>query len=138
MSVNRVILVGYVGKDPEVKTLDGGVKVAKFSMATNETYKDKDGKSVTNTEWHNIVVWRGLAETVEKYVKSGKLLYIEGKLKTESYEKDGIKRYTTNVVCENFRFLGANTSKDGNEAAPTEAQNQDTNFTTEPGDELPF
>ena len=138
MSVNRVILDGHVGKDPEVKHLDGGVKVAKFSLATNETYKDKDGKSVTNTEWHNIVVWRGLAETVEKYVKSGKLLYIEGKLKTESYEKDGVKRYTTNVVCENFRFLGANTSKDGNEAAPAEAQNQDTNFTPEPGDELPF
>ena len=138
MSVNRVILVGHVGKDPEVKTLDGGVKVAKFSLATNETYKDKDGKSVTNTEWHNIVVWRGLADTVEKYVKSGKLLYIEGKLKTESYEKDGVKRYTTNVVCENLRFLGANTSKDGNEAAPAEAQNQDTNFTPEPGDELPF
>ena len=138
MSVNRVILVGHVGKDPEVKTLDGGVKVAKFSLATNETYKDKDGKSVTNTEWHNIVVWRGLADTVEKYVKSGKLLYIEGKLKTESYEKDGVKRYTTNVVCENLRFLGANTSKDGNEAAPAEAQNQDTNFTPEPGSDLPF
>lgn len=141
MSVNRVILVGHVGKDPEVKHLDGGVTVAKFSLATNESYTDKNGQKVNQTEWHNVVVWRGLAETVEKYVKSGKLLYIEGKLKTESYEKDGVKRYTTNVVCENFRFLGSNTSKDGGEAAsnaPGEAQNQETNFTPEPGLDLPF
>lgn len=139
MSVNRVILVGHVGKDPDVKHLDGGVTVAKFSLATNETYKDREGKTVTQTEWHNIVVWRGLADTVEKYVKSGKLLYIEGKLKTTSYDdKDGNKRYTTNVVCESFRFLGANTSKDGNEAAPAEAQNLETNFTPEPESDLPF
>ena len=78
MSVNKVILIGHVGKDPEVKHLDGGVTVAKFSLATNETYTDKNGQKVNQTEWHNIVVWRGLAETVEKYVKSGKLLYIEG------------------------------------------------------------
>ena len=142
MSVNRVILVGHVGKDPEVKHLDGGVTVAKFSLATNETYTDKSGQKVNQTEWHNIVVWRGLAETVEKYVKSGKLLYIEGKLKTTSYDdKDGNKRYTTNVVCESFRFLGANTSKDGSEAqapAASEHQSPDTNFTPQPGDDLPF
>lgn len=142
MSVNKVILIGHVGKDPEVKHLEGGVTVAKFSLATNETYTDKSGQKVNQTEWHNIVVWRGLAETVEKYVKSGKLLYIEGKLKTTSYDdKDGNKRYTTNVVCESFRFLGANTSKDGSEAqAPAvgEHQNLDTNFATQPGDDLPF
>ena len=142
MSVNKVILIGHVGKDPEVKHLDGGVTVAKFSLATNETYTDKSGQKVNQTEWHNIVVWRGLAETVEKYVKSGKLLYIEGKLKTTSYDdKDGNKRYTTNVVCESFRFLGANTSKDGSEAqapAAGEPQNLDTNFAPQPDSDLPF
>lgn len=142
MSVNKVILIGHVGKDPEVKHLDGGVTVAKFSLATNETYTDKSGQKVNHTEWHNIVVWRGLAETVEKYVKSGKLLYIEGKLKTTSYDdKDGNKRYTTNVVCESFRFLGANTSKEGSEAqalASGEPQNLDTNFTPQPDSDLPF
>ncbi len=109
MSLNKVMLIGNVGKDPDVRHLESGIAVARFTLATNETYTDKTGKKVTQTEWHNIVVWRGLAETVEKYVKSGKLLYVEGKLQTRSYQdKDGVKRYTTDVVCDNFRFLGPN------------------------------
>jgi single-strand DNA-binding protein len=113
MSVNKVILVGHVGKDPDVRHLDSGVAVARFSLATNETYTDKSGKKVTQTEWHNIVVWRGLAEVAEKYVKTGKLLYVEGRLKTSSYEdKEGNKKYTTEVLCDNFKFLGSSGSGD--------------------------
>lgn len=143
MSVNKVILVGHVGKDPEVKHLDGGVTVAKFSLATNETYTDKNGQKVTQTEWHNVVVWRGLAETVEKYVKSGKLLYIEGKLKTTSYDdKDGNKRYTTNVVCENIRFLGSNTSRpEGSTSDGVTNQTDEAHLNVSfpnPTDDLPF
>lgn len=107
MSINKVILVGNVGKDPEVRHLESGVTVARFPLATNETYTDKSGKKVTQTEWHNIVVWRGLADVAEKYVRSGKLLYVEGRLRTSSYtDKDGNKRYTTEIVCDNFKFLG--------------------------------
>lgn len=138
MSVNKVILVGHVGKDPDVKHLDGGVTVARFSLATSESYTDKSGQKVNQTEWHNIVVWRGLADIAEKYVRSGKLLYIEGKLKTDSYEKDGVKRYNTNVVCESFKFLGANTSKSASETAETTPQAQDSGFMPAPSDDLPF
>lgn len=108
MSVNKVILVGNVGKDPEVRHLEGGVAVARFPLATNETYTDKSGQKVTQTEWHNIVVWRNQAEIVEKYVKSGKLLYVEGRLRTNTYEdkETGTKKYFTEIHCTNFRFLG--------------------------------
>lgn len=115
MSVNKVILIGNVGKDPDVRHLDSGVTVARFSLATNETYTDKSGKKVTQTEWHNIVVWRGLADVAEKYVRTGKLLFVEGRIKTSSYEdKEGNKKYTTEILCDNFRFLGS--SQSGGEA----------------------
>lgn len=107
MSVNKVILVGNVGKDPEVRYLEKGVAVAKFPLATSETYKGKDGEKVTTTEWHNIVLWRGLAETVEKFVKKGSQLYIEGKIRTRSYDdKDGNKRYVTEIVADLMQMLG--------------------------------
>lgn len=108
MSLNKVILIGNVGKDPEIRHLEGGVTVARFPLATNETYTDKSGQRQTHTEWHNIVVWRGQAEIAEKYVKQGKLLYVEGKLRTTSYEEKetGVKRYFTEVQCQTFRFLG--------------------------------
>lgn len=105
--VNKVILVGNVGRDPEVRHLENGAVVATFSLATNETYKDKTtGEKKDLTEWHNVVIWRGLAEVVEKYVKKGDELYIEGKLRTRSWEKDGITRYTTDVVADNMVMLG--------------------------------
>jgi len=108
MSLNKVILIGNVGKDPEIRHLEGGVTVARFPLATNEPYTDKSGQRQTHTEWHNIVVWRGQADIVEKYVKQGKLLYVEGKLRTSSYEdkETGTKRYFTEVQCQTFRFLG--------------------------------
>ena len=105
--VNKVILVGRLGKDPEVRHLENGATVANFSMATSETYKDRTtGERKEQTEWHNVVLWRGLAEVVEKYVKKGDQIYIEGKLRTRSWEKDGITRYTTEVVGDNMTMLG--------------------------------
>lgn len=104
--INKVILVGHLGKDPEVRHLDGGVTVASFPLATSESY-NKDGKKIEQTEWHNIVMWRGLADIASKYLQKGKLVYIEGKLRTRSFEdKEGHKKYTTEVVAENFTMLG--------------------------------
>ena len=104
--VNKVILVGHLGKDPEARTLEGGVSVVSFPIATSETF-NKDGRKVEQTEWHNIVMWRGLADVAAKFLQKGKLVYIEGKLRTRSFEdKEGIKKYTTEVVAENFTLLG--------------------------------
>lgn len=104
--VNKVILVGHLGKDPEVRHLDGNVSVASFPLATSESY-NKDGKRIEQTEWHNIVMWRGLAEVAAKYLQKGKLVYIEGKLRTRSYEdREGHKKYSTEIVAENFTLLG--------------------------------
>jgi len=108
MSVNKVILVGNVGKDPEVRYLEKNVAVARFPLATTERgYTMQNGTQVPDrTEWHNIVAWRGLAEIVEKYVKKGSQLYIEGKIQSRSWEKDRIKRYTTEIYAENIQLLG--------------------------------
>jgi single-strand DNA-binding protein len=115
MSINKVILVGNVGKDPEVRYLDNGVAVANFPLATSETYTAKSGEKVTNTEWHNIVAWRGLAEIAEKYIKKGKQLYIEGKIKTRSYEdKEGVKKYMTEIYADSMQMLGRKEDDDNN------------------------
>ena len=108
MSINKVILVGNAGKDPEIRHLDSGVAVASFTLATSETYTAKNGEKVTSTEWHNIVLWRGLAEIAEKYVKKGKQLYIEGRIRSRSYEdKDGQKRYITEIYGDVMKLLGS-------------------------------
>ncbi len=107
--INKVILIGHLGKDPEIRYLEGGVSVVSFPLATSETF-NKDGRKVEQTEWHNIVMWRGLADVAAKYLQKGKLVYIEGKLRTRSFEdKEGIKKYTTEVVAENFTLLGRKT-----------------------------
>jgi single-strand DNA-binding protein len=112
--VNKVILVGHLGKDPEVRHLDGNVSVASFPLATTESYT-KDNKRIEQTEWHNIVMWRGLADVAQKYLAKGKLVYIEGKLKTRSYEdKEGHKRYSTEIVAESFKLLGRNSDFEDN------------------------
>ncbi|MGV8877409.1 MAG: single-stranded DNA-binding protein [Sphingobacteriaceae bacterium] len=104
--INKVILVGHLGKDPEIRYLEGGVSVSSFPLATSETF-NKDGRKVEQTEWHNIVMWRGLADVAAKFLQKGKLVYIEGKLRTRSFEdKEGHKKYTTEVVAENFTLLG--------------------------------
>jgi len=107
MSINKVILVGNAGRDPEIRHLDSGVAVATFTLATSETYTAKNGDRVTSTEWHNIVLWRGLAEVAEKYVRKGKQLYIEGRIRSRSYEdKDGQKRYMTEIYGDVMKLLG--------------------------------
>src|SRR5210317_725634 len=107
MSVNKVILVGNVGKDPETRYLEGGTAVCSFSLATSETYRNRDGEKITTTEWHNVVLWRGLAQVAEKYVKKGSQIYIEGRIKTRSYEDaDGNKKYITEIVGDQMQMLG--------------------------------
>jgi len=140
MGINKVILVGNVGKDPEVRHLDSGVAVASFSLATSETYKNKDGQKVTNTEWHNIVLWRGLAEIAEKYVKKGNPLYIEGKIRTRSWDdKDGNKRYTTEIIADNMQMLGSKqSSEEEASSAPESAAAVDIENIPAEGDDLPF
>jgi single-strand DNA-binding protein len=119
MSINKVILVGNVGRDPEVRHLDSGVAVATFTLATSESYVAKNGDRVTSTEWHNIVLWRGLADVAEKYVKKGKQLYIEGRIRTRSYEdKDGQKKYVTEIYGDVMKLLG---SRESHPAAAPEA-----------------
>ena len=136
--VNKVILIGNVGADPDVKYLEGGVAVARFSLATSEVYNNKNGERVTQTEWHNIVLWRNLAQIAEKYVKKGMMLYVEGRLRTRSWDdQNGVKRYTTEIYGDNFQMLSR---KQDNGEKP-----QDTSMPQAPdrggsddSDELPF
>lgn len=110
MSVNKVILIGNVGRDPEVRYLDSGVAVATFTLATSDrAYTLQNGTQVPErTEWHNIVLWRGLAEVAEKYVHKGDKLYIEGKLRTRSYDdQNGVKRYVVEIFADNMEMLSA-------------------------------
>lgn len=107
MSVNKVILVGNLGKDPELRYTPSGAAVASFSLATSERYKDRNGEWVDKTEWHNIVAWRNLAEICGKYLHKGKQVYIEGKIQTRSYDdRDGNKRYITEIVADQMQMLG--------------------------------
>jgi single-strand DNA-binding protein len=106
--VNRVILIGNLGRDPEVRRLENGAVVARFSVATNESYKDKSGEWQTMTEWHEVVAWRNLGERAESQLKKGNQVYVEGKLSTRSWQdQDGNQRKTTEVVANSFRLLGA-------------------------------
>lgn len=149
-SINKVILIGNLGKDPEVKHLESGVAVCNFSIATSETYKDRNsGERVTHTEWHNIVLWRGLAEVAEKYLKKGAKIYVEGKLRTRSWQdQEGNTRYTTEIVGDNMTMLGkvgdAADSKPAETPAPLEKKPADKplgeEFSSPEGDndDLPF
>lgn len=149
MSVNKVILVGNVGRDPEVRYLDKDVAVANFPLATSESYTAKNGEKVTTTEWHNIVIWRGLAKVVEQYVKKGDRLYIEGRIRTRSWEdKEGNKRYTTEIYGDNMEMLGGSRNQQGGGGGSTPThqapQNENQNQVNEPDfdpneeDDLPF
>ena len=138
--VNKIILLGYVGKDPEVRHLDNNLVVARFPLATSERWTNKDGSLVENTEWHNIVAWRSLAERAEKYVRKGSLIYVEGKLNSKSYDdKDGVKRYWSEVTIDAMTFVGS--KPDG--AKQTQQTDIPPVETTEieaeqPGDGMPF
>jgi single-strand DNA-binding protein len=107
MSVNKVILVGRLGRDPETRFTSGGQAVANFTMATDYSYKDRNGERQKRTEWHRIVAWRKLAEIVQQYLKKGSLIYIEGRIETREWQdKEGQKRYTTEIIADEMRMLG--------------------------------
>jgi single-strand DNA-binding protein len=117
VGINKVILAGNLGKDPEVRHLEGGAVVANFPLATTEAYKDKNGNKVEQTEWHNIVLWRAQAEYAEKYLKKGFTILVEGKLKTRTWEdKDKNKRYTTEVYGDSITILIGNKREESNTA----------------------
>jgi|SRR5688572_3120111 len=144
--INKVILVGNLGKDPEVRHLEGGAVVAKFPLATSETYKTKDGQRVDQTEWHNIVMWRGLAESAEKYLRKGSLVYIEGKIRTRSWDdKDGNKRFATEIVADTMTMLSSKKAEDSHphststeNKASTSEETPSVDLGTSSGDDLPF
>ncbi len=127
--VNKVILIGNLGKDPELKYLEGNIARLNFSLATTESFKDKNGNRVDQTEWHNIVMWRSLAETAEKLLKKGTQVYIEGKLQTRQWnDKDGNKRSTTEVVAETFKILQRREPNQQNSSEGNDSGNGDLPF----------
>jgi len=167
MSLNKAMLIGNVGKDPEVRYLDGNqsqagqqpVKVASFTLATTERYRDRNNEVREHTEWHNIVAWRGQADFVEKYVRKGTSLYIEGRIRTRSWDdQSGNKRYTTEIVADSMQFVGRKPDAQGAAPAPAApvqqnysrpaqqpSYNQPAGFqpsvqpvAEDPGDDLPF
>lgn len=149
MSVNKVILVGNVGRDPEVKYLEQDVPVARFTLATSESYRAKNGERIESTEWHNIVLWRGLAKVAEQYVKKGSKLYLEGKITHRQYEQEGVTKYFTEIVANNMVMLDskaqANTSAQETKPSPNNTQNEPSapksapDFEENEGDDdLPF
>lgn len=112
-SLNKTQLIGHLGIDPEVKNLEKNTKVARFTLATDDSYFDKKGNKVEQTDWHNIVAWRGIAEIIEKYTKKGSQIYVEGKSKSRTWEdKEGQKRYTTEVIAENIILLDKKESEE--------------------------
>lgn len=137
--INKVILVGNLGKDPEVKSMESGTKYARFTLATTESYKDKNGERKDRTEWHNIICWRGLAEVAEKYLTKGSSIYLEGKIRTNSWEDNGQKRYSVEILADTFTMLG---SKNGGAATSVPsnppAETAPVNVEPDSEDDLPF
>lgn len=126
--VNKVILVGNLGKDPEMRKLEGGVSRVNFSLATTEYYKDKEGRRIEQTEWHNIVLWRSIAENADRLLKKGNTIYLEGKLQTRKWQdKDGQQKSITEIVGETFQLIKRN-----------DPNNEPAGQTTGSNDDLPF
>lgn len=140
--VNRVMLIGNLGKDPHMDYLEGNIGVAKFPLATTEMHKDRTGKLVSETEWHTIVLWRGLAELASKYLHKGSLIYIEGRLRTRSWEdKDGNKKFATEVVGDNLIMLDKRTDGGTHTTPSASIEGFDENDAPpliDPGESLPF
>jgi single-strand DNA-binding protein len=143
--VNKVMLIGNLGKDPDLQYLEGNIGVAKFSLATTETYKDRGGKLVSQTEWHTVVLWRGLAELAQKYLHKGSMVYIEGRLRTRSWEdKEGNKKFATEVVGDNLIMLEkrggeGHSNFQGHHGEESESlNNNDAPPIGEPSEDLPF
>jgi len=132
--VNKVMLIGRLGNDPEVRHTQDGTPVAAFNLATDEQWKDKSGKKVQKTEWHRIVTWRKLAEICGEYLSKGKMVFIDGKLQTRSWEdKDGNKRQTTEIIAQNMKMLGGSSSNGGQSS-----KSESGNVPNMPDDDIPF
>ena len=139
--INKVILIGNLGRDPEIQNFENGVKKATFTLATTEAYKGKDGEKVSHTEWHNIVLWRGLADVTERFLKKGNTVYIEGRIRRREYEdKEGVKKFIYEILADSMQMLGggardngANGSQHQPEVAGSQAPAVDG-----PEDDLPF
>lgn len=123
-SINKAIIIGRLGKDPELRFTPNGVPVCKFSVATSETYTNNNGEKIVNTEWHRIVIWNKLAEHANTYLKKGSQVYLEGKLKTTTYEKEGQKHWATDIHCNVMKFIGG---KPSNSDDQNQGQNNNTN-----------
>lgn len=125
--INKVTLIGYLGKDPEVRHFDNGGSVARLTVATSENYKDKEGNWQSQTEWHNVSAWRGLADNAEKYMKKGHLVYVEGKLTTRKYtDANGVEKFATEVLALNLRSLERREKSEGGyNSAPLPTSNED-------------
>ncbi|MBX2931389.1 MAG: single-stranded DNA-binding protein [Chitinophagaceae bacterium] len=139
--VNKVMLIGNLGKDPHVDYLEGNIGVAKFPLATTETYKDRNGKLISQTEWHTIVLWRGLAELAAKYLHKGSLVYLEGRLRTRSWEdKEGNKKFATEIIGDNLIMLDKRneSSQSGSDIDEGFAGNNDAGAMPETDENLPF
>lgn len=140
--VNRVTLVGNLGKDPDMQFLEGNIAVAKFSLATTESYKDRTGRLISQTEWHTVILWRGLAELAQKYLRRGSPVFIEGRLKTRSWEdKEGNKKFATEIIGENLIMLDKRTdgSTEGLDEQDFRAEDDELPPADENGNErLPF
>ena len=135
-----MILIGNLGKDPEIQKFDNGVKKASFSLATSEVFKNKEGEKTTHTEWHNIILWRGLADIAESYLKKGNTIYLEGKIRRRDWEdKDGQKRYTYEIMGDNMTMLGSG-RKEAGSGEPAVGSPKEENGTEQvlPEDDLPF
>ncbi len=127
--LNRVTLIGNLGKDPDVQYLEGNISMAKFPLATTETFKERSGKMGTQTEWHNIILWRGLADLAQKFLHKGSLIYLEGRLRTRSWEdREGHKKFVTEIMADNFIMLDRRT--DSHSTTNTNVSQEDeTNYT---------
>jgi len=140
--VNRVMLIGNLGKDPDVQFLEGNIAVAKFPLATTETFKDRSGKLVSQTEWHTVVLWRGLAELAQKYLHKSSLVYIEGRLRTRSWEdKEGNRKFATEVVGDNLIMLDKRADGGGASHGDGGMENMggaDIPASPDPSETLPF
>ncbi|MFZ1983462.1 MAG: single-stranded DNA-binding protein [Desulfatitalea sp.] len=136
--VNKVILVGNLGQDPEIRYMADGTAVANFSIATSETWKDKQsGEKKERTEWHRVVAWRTLGEICGKYLSKGRQVYIEGKLQTRSWEKDGVTRYTTEIVASDVQFIGGNRDESAGRGRPAGNQVADRGYPEPPAPDMP-
>lgn len=138
--INKVILIGNLGRDPEVQHFDNGVNKATFTLATTEpAFKGKDGEKVQHTEWHNIVLWRGLADVAERFLKKGNTVYIEGRIRKREYEdKEGQKKFIYEILGDQMQMLGGPKKDDGNGSSPVTVVPEDTPVVAAPDDDLPF